>query len=167
VIWASVSRGVPSAPKATGGGVADEGEFRGFERAETEADQQRAGDRHGRAEARRTLDERTEAEGNQQCLHAAVARQAGDLLLHDGELAGVHRKLIDKDRVEDDPADGKQAIRRAVARRREREGRRHPVDEDRQRNGGEQAGERGNLGAHVEKREEAEEDDDGQRGDQG
>ena len=53
-------------------------------------------------------------ERDQQRLDAAVARDAGDLLLQDDELPGVNRQLVDEDRVHDQPADGKQAERGAV-----------------------------------------------------
>ena len=41
--------------------------------------------------------------------------QAADRVLDDFELAGLERDAVEQDRREDDPADGKQAERRAVA----------------------------------------------------
>ena len=81
-------------------GVADQRELGGLERLEAEPDQQPAADRHRRAEAGRALDEGAEAEGDQQRLDAAIARDAGDLPLQDDELPGLDRELVDEDRVD-------------------------------------------------------------------
>ena len=76
-----------------GRGVADERELRRLERLEAEPDHQRAADRHRRAEARRTFDESAEAEGDEQRLDAAIARDTRDLRCSTSNWPVVDREL--------------------------------------------------------------------------
>jgi hypothetical protein len=153
--------------EGNGGGVADEGELGGLEGLEAQADHEGAGDGDGRAEAGGALDERAEAEGDQQRLDAAIAGHAGDLFLQDGELAGLDRELVDEDRVEDEPADGQEAERGAVAGGGEGERGRHAVGEDRDGEGDAEGDEGRDVRAHVPESQQAEQDDDRDGGDQG
>ena len=78
-----------------GSGVADEGQAGGLEGAEAQTDQHGGGNRHRGAEAGRALDEGPEAEGDQQGLDAAVARQPGDGVLHHLEVTGLDGDVVD------------------------------------------------------------------------
>ena len=147
-------------------GIADQRELGGFERLEAEPDHQPAADRHRRAEAGRALDEGAERERDHQRLDAAVARDAGDLLLQDDELARFNRELVDEDRVHDQPADREQAERGPVASRGHGELGRHAVDGHRDDAGGQQRDAGGDVRAYVPEREQRHQHDDGDRGDQ-
>mgnify|MGYP000362506239 CR=1 FL=1 len=146
-------------PERNRGGVADQREFRGFERTETEPDHERAGDRDRRAEAGGALDEGAERKRDQQRLNAPVARDTGDLFLKDGELAGFNGELVDEDRVEDQPADGQQAEGGAIAGGREGERGGHTVGEDRGREREEECRDRGEMRADVPEGEQPEQRD--------
>ena len=62
---------------------------------------------------------RAEAEGDQQGLHPLVGRNGRHRPLDNLELAGANRQVVEKDRVQDDPADGQQSEASAVSRRRQ------------------------------------------------
>ena len=113
-----------------GSGVADEGQAGGLEGAEAQTDQHGGRNRHRGAEAGRALDEGPEAEGDQQGLDAAVARQPGDGVLHHLEVTGLDGDVVDEDGVQHDPADGQEAEGRAVPGGGEGRGGRHLVGED-------------------------------------
>ena len=68
--------GVPSAPKATGAVFAMSDRPDASSGAKAERDEERARDGDGRPEARRALEERAEAERDEQQLQAAIVRQA-------------------------------------------------------------------------------------------
>jgi hypothetical protein len=147
-------------------GVADQREFGGFERLEAKADHQRAADRDGGAESRRAFDERAETECEQQRLHAAITGHSGDLFLQHRKLPRVDRELIDEDRVDDEPADGKKSKRGAVRGGGQGKWRRHAVHPHRNPDRDDQCDERGDVGPHMPEREQAEQEDDRDCGDQ-
>ena len=108
--------GVPSAPKATGAVLAISERPGGGERREAEADQDRRGHRHRRAEARGAFEERAEAEGDQQQLQAAVVGDVGDVSCSTSNEPVLLGQLVQEDDVEDDPADRQQPEEAAVER---------------------------------------------------
>ena len=75
-IFASVVIGVPSAPNATGEVLANQRQAGGIQRREAQADHQRGGDGHRRAETGGPFDKRAERKGDQQRLHAPIGRNA-------------------------------------------------------------------------------------------
>jgi hypothetical protein len=74
--------------------------------------------------------------------------------------------LIEKNRVEYNPPDRKQTVGCTVHTGRSGERRRHAVHEHRNQQRNNQAGECGDMGAHMEEREQAKQSNHGQRGDQ-
>ena len=77
---------------------------------ETRADPQRPADRHGESpKPAAPSDERAEAEGDQQGLDAAVARDAGQLFLQHGKLAGFHTEIVNENRIQNNPANREEA----------------------------------------------------------
>ena len=122
--------GVPKGSERDRGGIAEERKPGGLKRFEAEADEKGRGNRDRRAKTGGPLDKSAETEGNQECLDAAVARQGGDAVLDDLELARPDRDVVDKNRIEDDPADGKEPIGDSVTGRRRRQRRRHSKDAD-------------------------------------
>ena len=143
-------------------GVSDQREAGGLERREAKPDQHRGRDRHRRAEPRSTFDEGAEAEGDEERLHAPIVGEVGDGALQDLELPGAHRDVVEKDRVEHDPADGEEPKRSSVARRGKRERRRHPEAEDRDEQRRGETQERGSMRCHVQHAEASKQNDDRQ-----
>ena len=70
-------------------GVGDERQSRGGERREAKADQNRAGDGDRRAETRCTLEERAEAERDEEQLQPPVRRHRGDAAAQDREQSAI------------------------------------------------------------------------------
>ena len=157
---------MPSDPKATGAVLPINASLAASSGLEAEADHQPAADRHRRAEAGRALDEGAERERDHERLDAAVARDAGDLLLQDHELARFDRELVDEDRVHDQPADRQQAEGGPIAGRGHGEPGRHPVGADRDQPGGQQRDAGGDVRANVPERQQRQQHGDGNRGDQ-
>ena len=150
-----------------GSGVGDEVERGGLKGFEAEADHESASDGDGRAETGAAFDECAEAEGDEEELQAAVGSDGGDGLLHDFKLAGVDGDVVEEDGGDDDPNDFEEAVGGAVEEAGEGEGRGHVEDEDGAEDGGCGAGDGANVGADFETGEQAEKDDDGERGDEG
>jgi hypothetical protein len=88
--------------------IGDERKARCFERAEAEPDQHGCGDGNRRAEAGSAFEEGAETKGDEEKLQAAVVADPADRTLQHLELARVLGKLVEKNDVEDDPADGQQ-----------------------------------------------------------
>ena len=66
--------------------------------SEAESDHECSCDRNRGAESCCTFNERTEAEGDKQYLKPAIASDPGDRFLHDLELTGFDRDVVEKDR---------------------------------------------------------------------
>ena len=145
------------------GSVGDERQSGGVERRESQAHQERRADRDRRPEPGRALDERAERERNQQRLDAPIGRQVRHRRLDDAELAGFDRQVVQEDRVDDDPADWQQPVRRAVDRRRRGGRRRHAVDHHRDRERRHEPGQRGPMRFPLEDAERHEQQHDRQR----
>ena len=146
------------------GGVGDEGQARRGERREAEADEDRRGHRHRRAEAGRALEEGAVGEGDQQQLQPPVLRDVGDRVFLDLAGAALVGELMQEDDVEDDPADRQEPGEAAEHRRLARHLGRHPVGEDRDDQRRQQAEARCDVGLHVQEAEADEHDDHRQRG---
>src|SRR5213080_2883657 len=85
-----------------------------MERLESQPDHEGPGDRDRSPEPRRSLDEGAEAKRHQQDLKPPVRGDPRHRLLHDLELAGVHRDVVQVDGGEDDPGNLHDAERHAV-----------------------------------------------------
>ena len=155
VTAASTTMGVPNAPYATGAVLAINEKARSGERLESQTHQD--GRSHGdrRAESGRALEERAEAERNQQQLQPAIVRNAGDALLQDLEQPGVGGELVHEDHVEDDPADRQQPEEPTQERRLPGHLCGHAIDEDRYRQRDEEPEDRRPMGLDVKEREAA------------
>ena len=94
-------------------GVGDQRKAGGRERREAEPDQDRAGDGDRRAEARCAFEEGAEGKRDQQKLQAAIRGDAADRGLQRLERALLDRQPVQKDDVENDPADREEAGDRA------------------------------------------------------
>ena len=147
-----------------GRGVGDEVERSGVERAEAEANHERAGDCDRRAESGATFDKRAEAECDEQNLQAAIRRDARDGLLHDFELAGFDGNIVEVHCREHDPRNFQDAKRHAISKSRNGKCGRHVKDENADDDGGESAGDCTPVRLHFQSGEQCEEHDDGQRG---
>ena len=77
----------------------------------------------------------------------------GQLFLQNGKLSCLNRKLINENRIDDQPADGKESECRPVRGCDQRQGRGHPVNEYGNHDGNGQGNHRGEMGAHVPERE--------------
>ena len=102
-------------------GVGDEAQPGGIERLEPEADEHGGGDGDRRAEPGCALEERAEAERDEQRLQPPILRDRRDRVLDDVELTGLDGEVVQEHGGDDDPADGEEAVEGAVQRRRERE----------------------------------------------
>jgi len=80
------------------------------------------------------------------------------------EETGIRRELVQENDVEDNPANGEQAVSSAVSGSREREWHWHPENADGNGQRGAEADERRDMGAQVKEREAAQQHDNGQRG---
>ncbi len=113
-----------------GRGIGDERQARCRERREAEADQHRRRDGDRRAESCGTFEKCAEGEGDEEELEAPVVADRADRALQNLELTLLARELVEKDDVENDPADGEQPEGRAVGGRHARHLQRHAVGED-------------------------------------
>ncbi|MNT25086.1 hypothetical protein D3C72_1605910 [compost metagenome] len=112
-------------------GIGDQAQPGGIQRVEAQADQQRGGDRHRRAEARRAFQEGAEGKADQQHLQALVVGDRQHRGADHVELAGLDHDLVEEHRGHDDPCNRPQPIGKAEAGRGQRLLRRHAVGEDR------------------------------------
>ena len=158
--------GRPQRAERHGRGVGDERQPGRGERGESQADEDRGCNRDWRAEAGRAFEERAEREGDEQELETPVAGDAGQAVLHDLEVALLAGQVVEEDDVEDDPADGEEAVGRAQPRRPRGHARGHAEGEDGREHGGGQAEERRHVGPKLEEGQPAEKDDDGESGDE-
>ena len=111
-------------------GVRDEAEASRVPRVEPEAYEHARGDGHRRAEAGAALEERPEAERDEQGLQPAIVGERGDRVLEHVEPSGTNGDLVERQRAEDDPGNREDAVARAVDRRHHRQRHRHAVDAD-------------------------------------
>ena len=100
-----------------GDAVVNERHDGGAERREAEADQQRGGERGGRAEAGGAFDEGREHEAHDDRLDAAVGVHVIEHALDGGNRAGVLERVHDQDGAEDDH-EGADGLQEAVQRPR-------------------------------------------------
>ena len=108
-----------------GRGVGDQGEAGRGERRKAESNQNRAGDGHRRAKSGRALEKRAEGKCDQQQLQTAIRGDAADRRLKRLECALLHRQPVQKEDVENDPADREEACDGTEDRRANGEAGRH------------------------------------------
>ena len=134
---------------------------------EAETDEDGGADGDGRAETAGALKKRAEREGDEEKLQAAVGGDAGEALLESDEAAGLDGEVVEKDDGKNDPADGKDAVAGAVGGGGEGEARGHVKDDDGGEQCGGETGQGGDVGLEAQDGHGSEENDDGQRGDEG
>jgi hypothetical protein len=142
--------GVPSAPKATGAVLA----------ISERPDEDRGSDRNRRSEPGRSLEEGAEAKGDEQELEPAVAGDPGEAFLEHLEMAFLLGQVVEKNDVEDDPANREKAVGGAEECDCAGLVGRHSEDGDGDDDGRGQAEDRGPVGLEPEEREGPEKDDD-------
>jgi hypothetical protein len=98
---------------------------------ETQPNHEGAGDGDGRAESGSAFDECAKAECHQQHLQAPVGGDAGNRFLHDFELAGCHRNVVEKDSRQHDPGQSSATQTPPRIQTRYRQNRRHLEKYDR------------------------------------
>ncbi len=163
VTLCSAITGVPSAPNATGAVL-----------AMSDSPDAASGEKPspiriapvtatGVPNPRRALEERAETERHDQQLQAAILGDVRDALAQHVEQAALVRQLVEKDDVDDDPADRQQAIGRAVRGTGHRHRRRHAERADRDDQRGRQPGERRQMRRPSQDSQPAEQHDDRQR----
>src|ERR1035441_8649738 len=135
-------------PEGDGGGVGYQCHSHRLDRPEAEAHQHHPTDRHGRAEAGEGLEQGTEAESDDDHLDALVVGHRAERPAQDGEVPGLHRHVVDPQRVDDDPHDREEAERRTLRAGVESLPERHPVDGDRHHHRHGQGDQRSPLGLH-------------------
>ena len=99
-------------------------------------------------------------------LHARIGRERGETLAQDFEEAFLDRELVEKNQVENNPADGQQPVTRAIDRGRAGRLHRHSISHERHHERDREAEQRGVVDAHLEQGDGAEQHDDGDRRDQ-
>jgi hypothetical protein len=143
--------------------VGDQRQARGRERREAKPNQNRAGHRDRRAEARSAFEERTEAERDEKKLQAAVAGDAPDGGLERFEHAFLHREPVEEDDVEYDPADWEEPGDGAEHGGAERHPSRHGENHDRDQIGNDQRDNRGDVSFDFVGRDQHQQRDDRKR----
>ena len=149
-----------------GSRVCHESESRRLQRMETEADEDGCADGDGRAETGGAFKERAESEGDEEKLQAAVGGDAGEALLEGDEAAGLDGEVVKEDDGKDDPADGEEAVARAVRGGGEGETRGHVKEDDGGEQRGDETGNGGDVRFDAEDGHGAEEHHDGKSGDE-
>ena len=86
-----------------GGCVSDEVQCGGMKGLESQADHEGSCDGHGRSESGATFDKCAKAESHQQQLQTAIGGDTTDGRLHDFEVSGVDRNIVEKDSRDYDP----------------------------------------------------------------
>src|ERR1051325_7684358 len=146
--------------------VGDQVERGGVERLESAPDVEGARDRARPPEARRTFDERSEAERHQQQLQPAVGGDARHRFLHDLELAGEYRDVVEIHRREHDPGDLQHAEPDAVQEAHAGERGRHPENQHSHEHRGGSAGDGTPVRLYAQPRQQAEQHQDRECGDE-
>ena len=162
-----VVTGMPIEPKATGAVLATSASTAADDRLEAEAGEHGGADRDGGAEAGDALDERPEAEGDEERLDAPVVGEAGERAPDHVEVAAGDGQVVEEDGVQDDPADRPQAEGHAVGGGGDGEADRHAPDEPGEDEGRRGPGHRRLPRGRAHDGEQHGEDDEGQRGHQG
>jgi len=109
VTLANAMMGVPSAPNATGAVLAISDKPEACSGLKPRPIRSAAVTRPA-FRIRRRLKERAETESDQQQLQAAILSDSGHAVLQNLEASRLDGELIHKDDIQDDPADGKQAV---------------------------------------------------------
>ncbi len=144
--------------------VGDQRQARCLQRFETQADENGRGDGDGCAKSGCAFEECAEGKSDEEELQAAVLSYAGHALLQHLEAAGGAGHAVKKDDVENDPADGKQAVTCAVDSGDAGHFERHVKYASGDGESGDQSEKRGIVRLHPEDGESAEQYDHGQRG---
>ena len=115
---ASVTIGTASAPKATGAVLATSATVAALTGLKPSAISMTHGDRHRGAEAGQRLEQRTEAERDDDRLDPLVGADLLERAAQHVEVPGRHGQVVDPDRVDDDPQDREEAEQRRPRWRR-------------------------------------------------
>ena len=117
----------------------------------------------GCSESRGAFKERAEAESNQQELQPAVLGDVHQAVLHDLEAASHDGEVVEKDDVDDDPADGKQAVAGSIHCRGRGHLTGHVKGEDSDEKCGGKSEHGGPMRVNLGSRQRSEQDDDRNR----
>jgi len=148
---------MPIEPNARSG-VRQQCEDGGCHRLEAKTGQNRSRYRHRGAESCNPLQQRAEAEGDQQSLQPAVLRQPGQGALDHVEIAAGDSQVVEEDCVEDDPADGPKTECHALCGRPDSDVKRHAPHQPTEDKGREHRGNRADPGRQAKDREHDEQD---------
>ncbi len=154
-------------PEGHGGGVGDERQPGGGERAEPEADEDRGRDGHGSPEPGRALEEGAEAKGDEEELQPAVARYARQAFLENLKVPLFARQVEEENDIQDDPADREEPVGGPENGHGAGLGRRHAEDRDRDQERRDEAEERRPMGFEAEESERSQKNDDRDGRDEG
>ena len=110
-------QGNPQAAKGDGSGVGDQRETTGLEWGKSELQKEGCRNGNGSTKTGGTFDEGSKAEGDQDHLHPWVGDQSGQLTAQGVKSTGNNGQAMEKQDVDDDPADGEEGISNAVADR--------------------------------------------------
>ena len=97
------------------GGVGDQAQAGGVQRVEPQADQQGSSNGHRGAETSSAFEKGTKGEANQEHLQALVIGNRQHRAADHFKLTTLDRQFVEEDRGNNDPGDGPQAIREAIA----------------------------------------------------
>ena len=136
-----------------------------MQRFEAELHQNRGGDGDRRSEPGCAFKKRAEGKGDENNLDTRIGRERGQAAAQHAEQSFLHRELIEKDQVENDPADGEQSVSRSEKRRGGSGLGRHLVNKqgNSQRDG--ESGQRREMNTNPKNGNGAEQHDDRQRRD--
>ena len=93
-------------------------------------------------------------------------RESGDLLLQDRELSRVHRQVVEKEGIDEDPSDREQTEKSSVSRRCQGQLGRHVIDADGQKSGGDESSQGSQLGPDMSEGQQSQEYDHWNGGDE-
>jgi hypothetical protein len=120
-----------------------------------------------RAEAGERLQQRTEAERDDDGLDPLVRADPRERPAQHVEVPGRDRQVVDPDGVDHDPEDREEAEGRALGRREQRLADRHGVDDDRHDDGDAERGQRGDPRLDPQDAEQHEQRGQGEHGEDG
>ena len=150
-----------------GCGVGDERESRGGERLEAELNENGCGHGDGCAEAGCAFKEGTEGERDEDDLNAGIGCQVGEVAAQNGEETFLNSELVEEDQVQNDPANGEESVTGTEEGGRGGGFHGHVIRADGDGECDTEPEQRRKVNAHVQPSDRAEQDDDGNRSDEG
>jgi hypothetical protein len=134
-----------------------------MEGLEAEPDHECSGNRHRRAEAGRSFNERAKTKSHQQHLQPAIGSDSRHRLLHDFKLPGLHRNIVEIDCRQNDPCDLHCSKSDPISKTHRSQRRGHLEEDDRHQHSRRSAGHGAPVWPYFESSQQPEENDDGKR----